>query len=106
MSLLRNLSFVTESPPLLPIRSLSPTPLRSRLPSISSAPGGGRGRSRTPVCCCCCCSLSCVHAMILLFSWLAVDVILVCGESSCISFRFASSLFGGVRGGGGGEPAW
>jgi len=58
-------------------------------------------------------ALSSVHAMILLFSWLAVDPILGCGKSSRISFRFASSLFGGVRGGrggggggGGGELTW
>lgn len=71
--------------------------------AISSARGAEEeDEAQLPVCCC---SLSSVHAMILLFSWLAVDAVLGCGESSRISFRFASSLFGGVRGGrgGGGE---
>lgn len=44
MYLLRNLPFVTESPPLLPIPSLFPTPLRSRLPSL--LPGARRKRTK------------------------------------------------------------
>ncbi len=107
MSLLRNLSFVTESPPLAPIPSLFPTPLRSR--SSSLLPVARRKRTKQNSYLLLLLSLSSVHAMILLFSWLVVNAILGCGEPTRISFRFSSSLFGGVtggRGGGGGEPTW
>ncbi len=71
--------------------------------AISSARGADESQLRSVAVA----ALSSVHAMILLFSWLAVDAILGCSKSSRISFRFASSLFGGVRGGGGGgEPTW